>query len=115
LYSFVLGDDKLLDDSIVDVFRRCGLSHILAISGLHIGIVVSLIYFCFVRLNILTKEKAKLFLCLFLPVYALIAGGQPSVWRASLMVMIRSEEHTSELQSRFDLVCRLLLEKKKHI
>src|SRR2546421_7485173 len=26
----------------------------------------------------------------------------------------RSEEHTSELQSRSDLVCRLLLEKKKH-
>ena len=26
--------------------------------------------------------------------------------------MVRSEEHTSELQSRFDLVCRLLLEKK---
>src|SRR5699024_11264967 len=26
----------------------------------------------------------------------------------------RSEEHTSELQSRFDLVCRLLLEKKNH-
>src|SRR5699024_11690355 len=30
-------------------------------------------------------------------------------WRYDL----RSEEHTSELQSRFDLVCRLLLEKKK--
>src|SRR5437868_8995685 len=30
-----------------------------------------------------------------------------SVWSG------RSEEHTSELQSRFDLVCRLLLEKKK--
>src|SRR5699024_12684376 len=27
----------------------------------------------------------------------------------------RSEEHTSELQSRFDLVCRLLLEKKKKL
>src|SRR5690349_23433926 len=27
---------------------------------------------------------------------------------------LRSEEHTSELQSRRDLVCRLLLEKKKH-
>src|SRR6266513_4769911 len=27
-------------------------------------------------------------------------------------VVVRSEEHTSELQSRFDLVCRLLLEKK---
>src|SRR6266704_2252260 len=33
----------------------------------------------------------------------------PIVRRAGL----RSEEHTSELQSRFDLVCRLLLEKKK--
>src|SRR5699024_11304599 len=30
-----------------------------------------------------------------------------------LTVPIRSEEHTSELQSRFDLVCRLLLEKEK--
>src|SRR5690606_42121137 len=28
--------------------------------------------------------------------------------------LIRSEEHTSELQSRENLVCRLLLEKKKH-
>src|SRR5437868_9630410 len=34
---------------------------------------------------------------------------------AALMIspLPRSEEHTSELQSRFDLVCRLLLEKKK--
>src|SRR5699024_1192184 len=30
-----------------------------------------------------------------------------------LELALRSEEHTSELQSRFDLVCRLLLEKKK--
>src|SRR5699024_12238641 len=29
------------------------------------------------------------------------------------VILRRSEEHTSELQSRFDLVCRLLLEKKK--
>src|SRR5436190_9904987 len=29
-------------------------------------------------------------------------------------VLVRSEEHTSELQSHSDLVCRLLLEKKKH-
>src|SRR5699024_11617426 len=32
------------------------------------------------------------------------------LWRN--IAMVRSEEHTSELQSRFDLVCRLLLEKK---
>src|SRR6266513_2141149 len=32
--------------------------------------------------------------------------------RATPAFVVRSEEHTSELQSRFDLVCRLLLEKK---
>src|SRR5699024_12592558 len=40
----------------------------------------------------------------------LLGGDRPSQ-TASLTG--RSEEHTSELQSRFDLVCRLLLEKKK--
>src|SRR5256884_6894299 len=32
-----------------------------------------------------------------------------------IFVVLRSEEHTSELQSRLHLVCRLLLEKKKNI
>src|SRR5699024_12852205 len=31
---------------------------------------------------------------------------------SNFFAILRSEEHTSELQSRFDLVCRLLLEKK---
>src|SRR2546421_11297973 len=34
-------------------------------------------------------------------------------WLLALGLPTRSEEHTSELQSRSDLVCRLLLEKKK--
>src|SRR5207249_7062432 len=34
-------------------------------------------------------------------------------WGSGEKAVVRSEEHTSELQSRFDLVCRLLLEKKK--
>src|SRR5260370_8391273 len=34
--------------------------------------------------------------------------------RAMLRVVARSEEHTSELQSHLNLVCRLLLEKKKN-
>src|SRR5699024_12725576 len=42
------------------------------------------------------------------PVHDTGADSQPCRHRGS-----RSEEHTSELQSRFDLVCRLLLEKKK--
>src|SRR2546426_4662669 len=35
-------------------------------------------------------------------------------WEAQAFAMARSEEHTSELQSPCNLVCRLLLEKKKN-
>src|SRR5204863_9642438 len=44
--------------------------------------------------------------------YALEMTKNPSAF-ISAMRRLRSEEHTSELQSRRDLVCRLLLEKKK--
>src|SRR5437868_7311327 len=44
----------------------------------------------------------------------LVAAGKMRMPQSALNVdELRSEEHTSELQSRFDLVCRLLLEKKK--
>src|SRR5699024_11386997 len=45
------------------------------------------------------------------------AGTECSIFMASTTARVvpRSEEHTSELQSRFDLVCRLLLEKKKKV
>src|SRR5438445_6337168 len=39
--------------------------------------------------------------------------GRTRSWRSHLQTARRSEEHTSELQSRQYLVCRLLLEKKK--
>src|SRR5689334_23510947 len=44
------------------------------------------------------------------------SSGRPNTTGAealSIGTLIRSEEHTSELQSQFHLVCRLLLEKKK--
>src|SRR3989449_2372183 len=44
---------------------------------------------------------------------ALLGLLQPVVVVEYLAVQARSEEHTSELQSRLHLVCRLLLEKKK--
>src|SRR5690242_12856932 len=46
-----------------------------------------------------------------------LAEGFGRVWRTPALrtVLIRSEEHTSELQSHVNLVCRLLLEKKKKI
>ncbi|WP_029266834.1 DNA internalization-related competence protein ComEC/Rec2 [Virgibacillus alimentarius] len=88
LNALVLGDDSFISEQTVDLFQRWNLSHILAISGLHVGLVVALLYFLLIKLNILTKEKAKLIMIFFLPLYALLAGGEPSVWRASLSIMI---------------------------
>src|SRR5205085_9505300 len=55
------------------------------------------------------------------PVRADLAGGTLDLWPLYLFhpgsrtvnVALRSEEHTSELQSQSNLVCRLLLEKKR--
>src|SRR3712207_6938958 len=44
---------------------------------------------------------------------ALVTGVASGLGRASALALARSEEHTSELQSRQYLVCRLLLEKNK--
>ena len=88
LQALVLGNDEFIDTETIHMFQRWSLSHILAISGLHIGIVVMIIYFMLVRFSIVTKEAAQSFLVMFLPVYAFLAGGEPSVWRASLMVVL---------------------------
>src|SRR2546429_9454638 len=53
----------------------------------------------------------------YIATFGLIASIQADrdIWTAAALGIIpRSEEHTSELQSRLHLVCRLLLEKKKH-
>src|SRR3712207_7793641 len=47
------------------------------------------------------------------PVDVPLAGARANVHAAHRFLAARSEEHTSELQSRQYLVCRLLLEKKK--
>src|SRR3989449_3373021 len=43
-----------------------------------------------------------------------VKGGRCEACQGDGLVKVRSEEHTSELQSRLHLVCRLLLEKKKN-
>src|SRR5256886_4978324 len=72
---------------------------------------------CFVakapRFNTLDPARAKG--STFSPGISLYATGCPSRFLTEGLVMVqRSEEHTSELQSQSNLVCRLLLEKKKN-
>ncbi|RKQ37845.1 DNA internalization-related competence protein ComEC/Rec2 [Oceanobacillus halophilus] len=88
LTSLVLGDDSGLSEETVQLFRRWGLTHIIAISGTHIALLLAFLYFILIKLSILTREKAQWLVILILPIYAVLAGGEPSVWRASIMVMI---------------------------
>src|SRR2546422_3773033 len=46
--------------------------------------------------------------------FSALASGSATPSSVYGTIPVRSEEHTSELQSRLHLVCRLLLEKKKH-
>src|SRR5690349_24069959 len=72
------------------------------------------------RTNSILGRLLSLALLIFLGVCSLFFGQQlchSGLWRGSPAIKLadvgaRSEEHTSELQSRRDLVCRLLLEKK---
>ncbi|MUK87067.1 DNA internalization-related competence protein ComEC/Rec2 [Ornithinibacillus sp. L9] len=86
--ALVLGSDEDLSDETIHMFQRWSLSHLLAISGLHIGLIVAFIYFFLIQCNIVTKEKAQWIMLCFLPLYALLAGGEPSVLRASSMVLL---------------------------
>src|SRR5438105_11751292 len=60
-----------------------------------------------------TIHKARQEIGNFVACARMPLAGSHSTTRIFAVTRIRSEEHTSELQSRVDLVCRLLLEKKK--
>src|SRR5260370_20207320 len=66
-----------------------------------------------------SKRRAMMRVRVFTLAVALLcssgAAEQPPVTVVSPCECLRSEEHTSELQSHLNLVCRLLLEKKKKI
>src|SRR5271170_8481479 len=74
-------------------------------------------FLCFFFNDTATTEIYTLSLHDALPISGPDAGGVPAgipVAEEFSLRNTRSEEHTSELQSRVDIVCRLLLEKKKN-
>ncbi|MDY0405516.1 DNA internalization-related competence protein ComEC/Rec2 [Virgibacillus sp. 179-BFC.A HS] len=85
LKALVLGDDHDIPEETVSLFQAWGLSHLLAISGLHVGLIIGLIYMLLIKTGVTTVEGAKWFVILFLPIYCVLAGAQPSVMRASIM------------------------------
>ncbi|WP_117169168.1 DNA internalization-related competence protein ComEC/Rec2 [Paraliobacillus sediminis] len=88
LQALLLGQDALIEEKTINVFQRWGLSHLLAISGLHVGLISGFVYFILIKTGMITKEKAFYLLLALLMVYPFISGGAPSVWRAVWMTIL---------------------------
>lgn len=86
-YALLFGDKTLIDGDIYNLFRASGTAHLLAISGLHISIIISIIYFLVSKLKI--KHLFKfLIMVAFLSVYCYLCDFAISVCRASIMGLV---------------------------
>ncbi|MBW2545352.1 MAG: DNA internalization-related competence protein ComEC/Rec2 [Deltaproteobacteria bacterium] len=96
LQALILGEKERIPEEIADKFNRAGVSHILAISGLHVGIIafLSLIIirtimksseYLLLRFNIF--KVSALFAVIPIISYAFIAGLRISTIRATIMIL----------------------------
>lgn len=86
-YATIFGDKTLLDKDIYDSFSLSGTAHILCVSGLHVGFLVTLLYLFF-KLFKLKRKHILIILIVLLTFYCYLCGFSPSVVRASLMSII---------------------------
>ncbi|WP_458121682.1 ComEC/Rec2 family competence protein [Paenibacillus sp. Z6-24] len=85
--GLLIGDANDIDPQQFASFSRLGLTHILAISGLHVAIYTGILLWLLRKIG-LTRERACLVVMLLLPVYVLLTGASPSAIRAGIMGMI---------------------------
>jgi competence protein ComEC len=86
LAGLILGNRQEIPGRIIEDFIRTGTLHFLAISGLHVGILVVSIY-SFLLLLRVPKRVVVLIIIVFVSIYAILTGLRPPVLRASLMVI----------------------------
>ncbi len=83
--AVILGNRNNIPDCVMDSFKKCGLYHLFAISGLHLSFFVSLIYLIFRRI----RKSIFLFwaVIIFLAAYNFLIGEKASTLRASVMAV----------------------------
>lgn len=88
-FALFLGEREMLDDQIKLDFKRLGITHILALSGLHLSIIS--LGLSKVLSAIRIKKKARLIIVsLFIFVYMILTGLSVSVVRAGIMILLSS-------------------------
>jgi len=87
--ALILGDKSMLDNEIRSAFSATGAMHILAVSGLHIGLILQLLIFLMqFAAHWISRSKAIFFIVVLLWFYALMTGFSPSVIRAVFMFSV---------------------------
>lgn len=84
--GIVLGDKSNIDEDVQENFRISGISHILAVSGMHVSYIILIINLIFKKS--FGKRKTKFIVMLFLIFYMFLTGFSPSIVRASIMNII---------------------------
>lgn len=86
LITLLLGDKAFLDEETRQTFADAGVAHVLALSGMHVGIIIMFLMIQLFPLNFLGGYRARyLLVILFLWCYAFLAGLSPTIVRASVM------------------------------
>jgi competence protein ComEC len=85
--GLLIGVQAAFDPELSDVYKQLGLTHVLAISGLHMVVLCSSVQWVLQLLGV-SKETAVITTGVLVPMYVLIAGAMPSVVRSGLMTLI---------------------------
>lgn len=85
--ALLFGNRDLFNPETERSYQKIGVVHLLAISGLHVGLLAGMLYYFLIRLG-LTKEKTDLILLILLPFYAVLTGLAPPVIRSAAMLML---------------------------
>ncbi|HEY4550352.1 MAG TPA: DNA internalization-related competence protein ComEC/Rec2 [Bacillus sp. (in: firmicutes)] len=85
--ALLFGSSDFITQNTMDNYRELGIVHLLAISGLHIAIIVSIVYNLLLRVGV-TREKSIVILLVCLPIYGILTGASPSVTRSVFMTML---------------------------
>ena len=87
LAAMLLGDRRLVSDEMQASFAGSGIAHVLALSGLHVGIIAMLLWWLLFPLDYLRLKKWRLALSLLcISGFAVFTGASPSVVRSSIMI-----------------------------
>lgn len=84
--ALLLGDTSFLSDAIKQNFRFCGISHIFAVSGMHLSLWSGII-FVFLKKRAQIKFLPNLAASAFVVFYIMLTGCSPSVIRSGIMLL----------------------------